>query len=135
MAVNGNINVNVSFLDKDEQDNVDTEKTITLSSSQIYTAGKVAIVSGTCGTASVSVSFAPTTYANASGQIVSFASVNRIAIKADGNVVVLSASQLAVRASAGHCSVTELSASDSSGPVDLRTTSGTAAYTVVLYGT
>ncbi len=142
MAVNGNINVNVSFLDKDEQSNVDTEKTITLSSSEIYTAGKVAIVTGTCGTAlgdSTFHFFSPTNYRNASGDFVAISSPRRVAFAASGsNVVELrtDGGSGIVRSSNDEAAVTTWRSSlgESFFSATVIATSGTSAYTVVLYG-
>lgn len=140
MAVNGNINVNVSFLDKDEQDNVDTEKTITLSSSEIYTAGKVAIVTGTCGTSSGDFHpFDPTSYRDASGNFVSLGAPRYVAFSANGiNLVELQTDGggRILRSSNNEASVTlwNTSLGESGFIARVIGTAGTSAYTVVLYG-
>jgi hypothetical protein len=50
MAVSGTINVSMSFVDSTTSSGVVSEKKATLSSSDAYTTGKVAVVSGTVGT-------------------------------------------------------------------------------------
>jgi hypothetical protein len=79
MAIDGRINVDVLFHDTDGTTSL---KVVSLEDSTAYTTGKVAIVTGTCGTTEVSVSISPGTYRDASGAIVNFTSVSRFAFAA-----------------------------------------------------
>ena len=138
MAINGRINVDVLFHDTDGTTSL---KVVSLEDSAEYTTGKVAIVTGTVGTAAVNLSIAPTTYKNSSGDVVSFASVSRVAFAASGaNLVKCYGDSIAlgewqVFSRAGHVAVSE--ACDTAGGfgVPVTGTAGTASYTLVMYGT
>lgn len=129
--VRGRIAVDVQFTDSTTSEGVQSLKSITLQDATEYTTGKVAIVTGTCGTAVIQVTTSPTTYRNADGQIVSFANVERVVCKATRPC------------SFGHgiadCGEQTFCAFGSSGTFNVDVapnyTAGTASYTIVLYGT
>jgi hypothetical protein len=134
MAVNGRINVDVLFHDTDGTTSL---KVVSLEGSTEYTTGKVAIVTGTCGTTAVTVFSGGTTspaYRDASGAAVTFASINRVALLASPAVNATEPGQarVAVRSS-GQLSVVSCFASPES--ITVTSNSGTASYTLVLYGT
>jgi len=129
--VSGTISVNVEFRDTTTSSGVQSLKTVTLRDATEYTSGKVAIVTGTVGTSSVSVSTSPTTYRDASGAFVSFANVDRVVCKAsrpcnfeDGGTSIVGQT-LCVFSTTG------------TPDLDIQPgySSGTASYTLVLYGT
>jgi len=135
--VSGTISVNVEFRDTTTSSGVQSLKTITLREATEYTTGKVAIVTGTVGTASATISFNSTAYKNAAGSAVSFSQVQRLAF---------SASPLAfldVSAALGGGDAVLVSRQNEATLVDAResgsaivyTTAGAASYTLVLYGT
>ena len=83
MAVSGTINVNLSALDAYTSDGVESEKKVVLSSSDNLPSAVVAVASGTCGTAAVSVDFSE--FRGADGELVSwdgYQSSTRIAFTA-----------------------------------------------------
>lgn len=135
MAIDGRINVDVLFHDTDGTTSL---KVVSLEDSTAYTSGKVAIVTGTCGTTDVSVSLNPGTYRDASGSVVNFTTVTRFAFAAtpggrayqegddaSGSAVVSRAGQVAIA-----------SPRQSTGDDFLiAATAGTASYTLVIYGT
>ena len=132
MAINGRINVDVLFHDTDGTTSL---KVVSLESATEYTAGKVAVTTGTCGTTDVTVTITPTTFRDSSGSLVSFASVSRIAFQADNlskcrragedEFVVSNGNQAAITQvlGAGNFQVSRIG------------TAGTASYTLVMYGT
>lgn len=134
MAIDGRINVDVLFHDTDGTASL---KVVSLEDSTAYTSGSVAVVSGTVGTSQQSISTA--SYRDAAGQQVSFASITRVAIQSSGpevrylmgaspeNIGVISTGQLAV----GNISPVFSALTNHR----IRTTAGTASYTLVLYGT
>lgn len=135
-SIEGRIAVDVSFADKSEASGVQSLKKISLTDAQAYTTGKVAILTGTCGTAASLVSWTFPAYTNAGGEAVSMTNLRR---------VVFSATPYA-RANVGLTRVGtslngELSAMSFIGAdivvseVSVACTSGTASYTLVLYGT
>jgi hypothetical protein len=135
MAIDGRINVDVLFHDTDGTTSL---KVVSLEDSTAYTTGKVAIVTGTCGTTEVSVSISPGTYRDASGAIVNFTSVSRFAFAAtpggralqegedgSGSAVVSRDGQLAIASPL----------QSSSDDFFVYSIAGTASYMLVIYGT
>ena len=137
MAINGRITVDALFHDTDGTASL---KVVSLEDSQEYTSGKVAIVTGTCGTALIAAaSVAPSTYRDASGSIVSFTAVTRAAFSATPAARALqegSASDAPRLFSAGgSVAVSDMDPEeDNQSDWFVQTTSGTASYTLVLYG-
>ena len=135
-SIEGRIAVDVGFSDKSDETNVQSLKRLAIASATSYTSGKVAIVNGTCSTAVVSIAVSPTTYKDASGAAVSFSSVTRIAFAASPAAVVqhsdISGLSYSLGSRGGRLSVNE---AVHTGTLDVRTTAGTAAYTLVIYGT
>ena len=135
MAVNGRINVDVLFQDTDGTTSL---KVVSLEDSQEYSSGKVAIVTGTCGTATAAISLTPTSYKNASGDFVTFLTVSRVAMQASREVELVIGD--VVCRSSGSVSVSEppgdlLILGPSEATLQPNYTAGTASYTLVLYGT
>lgn len=132
MALNGRVSVDVVF-----QDTVGTAslKVVSLQESDEYKTGKVAIVTGTCGTAAVTISTAPTVYRDSSGALVSFAALERVAFSATPSAY-MDAQQ---RGLGGDNVITsrggQVAIVDTPAVTYVYTTAGTASYTLVLYGT
>jgi hypothetical protein len=138
VSIEGRIDINVLFQDKDGQ----RLKIVSLNDSKEYTTGKVALVSGTVGTTAVTFSTsdagdAASTYRDASGQLVVLSSFSKVVIKAttqnrpliltdqdSGSVISVPAEEVLVYP----CGI-----SPADG-VTVRSASGTAAYTIILYG-
>jgi hypothetical protein len=135
MSIEGRIAIDVSFADTATSSGVQSLKKITLVDTTAYTTGKVAILTGTCGTATVSISVAPSTYRDASGSLVSFATVSRIAFAADNRCECQPTGEDELISSSGN----RVALTDVLDVVDFQVsrtgTSGTASYTLVLYGT
>jgi hypothetical protein len=138
MAINGRINVDVLFHDTDGTTSL---KVVSLEGSTEYTSGQVAIVSGTCGTANVTVATSPSTFRDASGAIVDFDTnegiIRRFAFSATGSLASCQ-NQAGAQAfsSGGRVSVTDTGNMQAGEEFVIRTeVSGTAAWTLVIYGT
>ena len=133
MSVRGRFAVDVQFTDSTTGVGVQSVKSLTLQHATEYDFGKVAIVSGTCGTASATVALAPTTYRNAVGEVVSFASVSRVAFSAaaPGLVKLAGAGDWHLYSRAGQVAASEAFETSS---FSVSTTAGTSSYTLVLYG-
>jgi hypothetical protein len=138
--IKGHFGVNVHFTDSTVVGGAKSLKSIGLQHATEYDFGKVAVVTGTVGTAVTAVSVSPTTYRNSSGQIVSFASVSRVAFQADGpNMVACDGSggcgidDWTIYSRAGQVAVSE-ALETSAFSINVFGTSGTSAYTLVLYG-
>lgn len=81
MSIDGRINVDVLFHDRDGASRL---KTLSLRSSNHHTYGVVAFVTGTASTASMFISWA--NYRNASGELVEISNPFRIAFSWSGSV-------------------------------------------------
>ena len=134
MAINGRINVDVLFHDTDGTTSL---KVVSLEGSTELTTGQVAIVTGTCGTAAVAISIQPSAYKDASGNLVSFSSVERVVFLSSQNCLVEEAdTQSQVARSLGRVSVGDCSPSAQQiFNISPQYSAGTASYTLVLYGT
>ena len=126
MSISGSISVNALFHDTDGTTSL---KIVSLKSSDEYTTGKVAIVTGTVGTSSVSISCLPTTYRSASGALVSFSSVSRIVFQASSACTIDDGANSLVDQTL--CAFKGVSQPD----ISVVTSAHTASYTIVLYGT
>jgi hypothetical protein len=131
MSIEGRIAIDVGFTDTHTKSAVQSVQRISLTSTDAYTAGQVAVISGVCGTAVESVSFNPTSYRDASGSLVSFSNVSRIAFQ--------SSRACNYSDSANDLVAQTFCVFSPSGSLDISIradgTSGTASFTLVLYGT
>jgi len=138
MAVSGTINVSASFIDSSTETSSESTKKITLASADLYESGKVAVVSGTCGTVPVTVPVNLTTYRNASGQLVAMNDATRAAFSASGERFVElvpndKARLLISRRSSVSVSDIFGTLNDAGFSVSVLDTAGTSAWTLVLY--
>ena len=78
MSIEGHVQVAVDFNDADTASACDTLKKIRLASNSTYSTNKVAIVTGTCGTAAVTFAWTSPGYVGADGQAVEFSTENTI---------------------------------------------------------
>jgi hypothetical protein len=137
MSVSGRIAIDVEFIDKTSVDGAQSLRTIALRDANEYATGKVAIVTGTVGTASQVIDLSG--IRDASGQEVTFSAVTRVAMQSSGRQVrylVSAIPEVVALAASNEMSVGNvLPAFPNLLNHRLRTTSGTASYTLVLYGT
>jgi len=132
MSINGRTNVDIVFHDMNGTSSI---KIIELESSDTQTTGKVAVVSGTHGSSSHTIQTNNTGYYDASGSQVSFSNVTRIGLRASRPMSLSdNQSHITIQSDSGRVSFSECS---ESGNFTLTPgyTSGTASYTVFLYGT
>lgn len=133
MSIEGRINVDVLFHDKDGTASL---KVVSLQDSQAHASGKVAIVSGTCGTAAVTIQAAPTIYRDSSGSLVSFSEINRFVIKSGSRGLLVTNPVTSLDANATSVISQSIADLDDSGQLPtIRTNAGTTTYTIVMYGT
>lgn len=129
----GKFHIDVQFTDSVTVSGAKSLKSIALQHATEYSDGKVAIVTGTCGTAAATVSLTPTTYRDSAGDLVSFSSVSRAAFSAAaaGLVKCEGAGDWHLYSRAGQVAVSE---SFETASFSIATTAGTSAWTLVLYG-
>jgi hypothetical protein len=135
MSIDGRIAIDVDFSDLTTSSGVQSLKKITLTDTTSYTTGKVAIVTGTVGTAAVSVAVTPSNYKDSSGAAVSFASVIRFAFASSAAAVCSEATGDGVAISGGsRVSVCDSRNAGTAG-FNVSAYAGTASYSLVVYGT
>jgi hypothetical protein len=86
VSIEGRIAIDVNFTDTSTAGGASSVKKISLVDTTAYSSGKVAIVTGTCGTAGVTINPAALTYKDASGAAVSMSAV-RLAVGVSGGPV------------------------------------------------
>jgi hypothetical protein len=140
MSIEGRIAIDVGFTDTYTASVVQSVQRISLTSTDAYATGKVAVLSGTASTASLqlaSYSVTPT-YRDSSGNVVTFNVIRRIMFSWSGtNQRTLTDSEynnFKLLSSAGAVSLTEFAPSDTVAPL-VSSGTGTGTYTIVLYGT
>jgi hypothetical protein len=139
-SVRGTISIDVAFTDSTTVGGAQSLKTITLRDATEYTTGRVAVVTGTVGSAVVTIQTAPSIYRDSSGEIVYFDEgfFRRIAFQATGVRCKLDFQGGDLAYSSGAVSVIEtLGVVPAGDPLAIvrDVTAGTASYTLVLYGT
>jgi hypothetical protein len=139
VSIEGRINVDVLFHDKD---GTASFKVVSLNDSREYTTGKVAVIVGTAGTASaVVMSYddpQPTPYRDASGALVSLASISRVVFSWSGSSTRTftpdgGSGDFVMRSAGGSVAVTDYGGL--MAEPTLSAGQGTGTYTIVLYGT
>lgn len=132
MSIFGRTNVDIVFHD---QDGTSSMKIVELESSDAQTTGKVALVAGTHGPSSHTINHNSTGYYDASGSEVSFASIVRIGLRASRPMKLTdNQGNVTIRSDADRVSFSDCAANSNLTLTPLYT-SGTASYTVFLYGT
>ena len=137
-TVNGTFSVNVEFRDTTTSSGVQSLKTLALRETTEYTTGKVAILTGTAGTAAVTfTTYGQTSYRNSSGSLVSFAEVSRIAFSWSGTsdrvLTEANDSQFLLRSKNGNASVSNVAQFQIRPEILPGDSTGT--FTIILYGT
>ena len=135
MSLEGRIAIDVAFSDSAASTGTQSLKRLVLASTDAYTSGKVALVAGTCGTAAVAIAVAPSTYKDSSGSAVSFATVTRFAFAASAAAVCSEAAGAGVAISGGSRVAVSDSRSGGTSGFNVSAYSGTASYSLVIYGT
>ncbi len=135
MSLEGRIAIDVAFSDSTSSTGTQSLKRLVLTSTDAYTSGKVALVAGTCGTAAVAVAVAPSTYKDASGAAVSFATVTRFAFAASAAAVCSEAAGAGVAISGGSRVAVSDSRNGGTSGFSVSAYAGTASYSLVIYGT
>lgn len=135
MSLEGRIAIDVAFSDSTSSTGTQSLKRLVLTSTDAYTSGKVALLSGTCGTAAVAIAVAPSTYKDSSGAAVSFATVTRFAFAASAAAVCSEAAGAGVAISGGSRVAVCDSRNGGTAGFNVSAYSGTASYSLVIYGT
>lgn len=139
MSLDGLISNSLLFHDKDGTTSL---KVVSLSSGKAVSSGKVAVVSGTVGTATIS--FGPIEgggflggYRDASGEHVGFSSITGFALKSDASVYAKQSAQSypTIVSDSNEVAYTRVVTPDVGEYINVtKTSSGTCNYTLVIYG-
>jgi hypothetical protein len=132
-TVRGKYSLDVAFTDATTASNVNSLKSITLQQASEYASGKVVLVSGTVGTAAVTVAMAPSVYKDASGTVVSLSAPSWYAFQASALARCDEIGGDGVAASADGF-VSSSVATGSTAGFSVYSDAGTASYTLVVYG-
>ena len=134
MTLEGRIAVDVSFSDSTSSAGVQALKRLSLTSTDAYSSGKVAVLTGTVGTAAVTLTMNPTTYKDSSGAAVAFTVISRMAFKSSGPATVFDASTDANIPSDGNAVAVWSPQGNQGDDVQVQGVGGTCTYTLVIYG-
>ena len=133
VSINGRTNIDIVFHDQHTASN--SIKVVEMESSDSLSSGKVALISGTHDSSSHTIQHNNTGYYDASGSQVSFSSVARIGLKASRPMKLTdNQGNVTIRSDADRISFSDCAANSNLTLTPLYT-SGTASYTVFLYGT
>ena len=135
MSIEGRIAIDVSFSDTASGTGMQALKRLALTSTDAYASGKVALITGSSKGIGRAIAVAPSTYKDADGSAVSFATVTRFAFAASAAAVCSEVAGAGVAVSGG----SRVSVSDSRGGgtagFNVSAYSGTASYSLVIVGT
>lgn len=133
MSLDGSVSVVFDFNETSSASGVDSLKKVRLASNESYTAGKIAVVSGTISTTIQNVDLTSLAYRDASGELVTFTNIDRIALVSSRSAYVeLVDTGTKIHADDNKVSVTCVHNTDDT--LRVYTTSGTSSYTLALYG-
>ena len=133
MALNGTINVSMSFVDTASSTGVESEKKASLASADVYTSGKVAVVTGTVGTAVQNIDLSSLDYRDAAGNLVTMSYVNRAGFISENEAFVNFVDiDIKLHATDNHMAISCVHNTDDT--VNVYTTNGTSSYTLLLFG-
>jgi hypothetical protein len=133
MSIEGRIAIDVNFADSSDATGVQSLKKITLVDTDSYTTGKVALFTGTCGIDTVTlVNEGVTTYKDAAGSAVTFTAVRRCAAQVVGTNAVMYDGLFNTLVCTPNDVCVFVPATKN---LTINTLTGTASYTVVVYGT
>jgi len=133
MALNGTINVSMSFVDTASSTGVESEKKASLASADVYTSGKVAVVTGTVGTAVQNIDLTSLDYRDAAGNLVTMSYVDRAGFISENEAFVNFVDiDIKLHATDNHMAISCIHNTDDT--VNVYTTNGTSSYTLLLFG-
>ncbi|NBX73426.1 MAG: hypothetical protein EBQ89_03920 [Alphaproteobacteria bacterium] len=134
MTIDGRFTIDVLVHDADTA--TSSLKVLAIDGSDAVATGKVALITSTVGTAAATIARTAPGYTAADGSVVSFATVERVALSATPHVELTTAGGRAYFASGGRVGVYEMTGSErTTAAYSIRTTAGTASYSLLLYGT
>lgn len=133
MATSGTINVNFSFIDSTSTTGVVSDKKAALSSGNTYTTGKVAIVTGTVGTAVQTIDLTDLPYRDASGNLVTISEVDHAGFQSNNEAYVHFVDiDVRLHSTDNFLAVSCIHNTDDT--IQVFTTAGTSSYSLIMHG-
>lgn len=133
MSIEGRVSVDIVFHDKSVESNA--IKVIEIEGTESMSSGKVAYIKGTVGTQQQTLQINNTGYRNADGAVVGFSQVTRIGLRASREMKLADNQENTIICSCDdHVAFSQIN-TGSNLKIKPQYTSGTASYTVFLYGT
>jgi hypothetical protein len=123
----------MSFVDTASSTGVESEKKASLASADVYTSGKVAVVTGTVGTAAQNIDLSDLDYRDAAGNLVTMSYVDRAGFVSENEAFVSFVDiDIKLHATDNHMAISCVHNTDDT--VNVYTTNGTSSYTLLLFG-
>lgn len=134
MALSGTINVSMSFVDSSTATGVEAEKKVALSYAELHSTGKVAIVTGTVGTAVQTIDLSALPYRDASGELVTISEVDHCGFRSDNEAYVHFV-DVDVRLHSVDNYLSTSCIHNTDDTIQVFTTAATATYSLLMVGT
>ena len=132
MAISGTINVSMSFVDSSTATGVDSQKKVALSHASLHTTGKVAIVTGTVGTATQTIDLTSLPYRDAAGNLVTISEIDHAGFMSDNEAFVHFVDiDVRLHSTDNFLSVSCIHNTDDT--IQVFTTAATATYTLLMH--
>ena len=133
MAVSGTINVSMSFIDSTTTTGVESQKKVALTHAETVTGDKVAIVSGTVGTAVQTIDLSSLGYRDSAGDLVTISEIDHAGFRSDNEAYVHFVDvDVRLHSVDNFLSVSCIHNTDDT--VQVFTTSATATYSLIMHG-
>lgn len=131
MSINGRINIDAVFHDTDGTASISV---VSLNDSLEYSTGVVAIMTRTANSVIHTVPLTPSTYPDATGQPVSFASVDHVVLKSNYGNIVYNDGYVSMNLQPGEVSSFPVRFSVADDFMEIFADIGTGSYTIILHG-
>ena len=132
MSINGRISIDAIFHDTDGTASINV---VSLSESEEYSSGVVAVMTRTASGVLQTLPIAPTTYRNAAGDVVYFSYVNHVILRSNSGTVVYADDRNSLVVASGKIASFATETDSNASDISIYADGGTASYTIILYGT
>ena len=131
MSINGRISIDAIFHDTDGTASINV---VSLSESEEYSSGVVAVITGTTSGVQQSLNVQPTNYRDAAGSFVSLYGVSHVIVRSNSGTVIYGDSVNSVVVPPGKTASFATFTDYQPGDLTVYSDGGTASYTIVLIG-
>ena len=131
MSINGRISIDAIFHDTDGTASINV---VSLSESEEYSSGVVAVMTRTASGVLQTLPIAPTTYRNAAGDVVYFSYVNHVILRSNSGTVVYADDRNSLVVASGKIASFATETDSNASDISIYADGGTASYTIILIG-